>query len=141
MSRAPIRVLCIDDNRLLAEALERRLSLADGLEWAGWVEHASDATRVVRERRPDVALMDIDMPGTDSFSLVRAFGAVSPETRALMFSGHVRREYVDRAVDAGAWGYLSKSDSLEGVIAAIRSVSLGEFVLSPEVRLDGAGEA
>ncbi len=132
MSQAPIRILCVDDNRLMAEALERRLVMEKRIQWAGWVEHSVDLPRAIREGRPDVVMLDIDMPGRDSFDVLRDLVENSPEVKVIMFSGHVRADYIDRAVDAGAWGYLSKNDSMDDVMSAILRAFRGEFVLSPD---------
>jgi DNA-binding NarL/FixJ family response regulator len=128
----PVRVLCVDDNRLIADALARRLDLEPDLEWAGWIEQTSDLERVLNAR-PGVVMLDIDMPGCDPFELVRRLAESSPSTRVLMFSGHVRTDYIDRAIDAGAWGYVSKNESIEDVLAAIRRVASGEFVTTSDV--------
>lgn len=133
MSAAPVRVMCIDDNRLMAESMQRRLTFEKGFEWAGWVEDSADAPDAAIKARPDVVMLDIDMPGRDCFDLVRELCRIVPASRVLMFSGHVRPDYVDRAVEAGAWGYVSKNDSMDDVLAAIKRVAAGEFVLTPDV--------
>ena len=57
-----------------------------------------------------------------------------PQARAIIFSGHVRRELIDRAIESGAWAYVSKNDGEDELLATIRRVVSGEFVLSSEVR-------
>ncbi|HVZ93679.1 MAG TPA: response regulator transcription factor [Phycisphaerales bacterium] len=131
--KRPIRLMCVDDNRLMADALERRLRNEDGIEWVGWVEEASRALLAVRESQPDVVLLDIDMPGQDCFELVGEIAQIRPETRVIMFSGHVRADYVDRAIDAGAWGYASKNDRIGDLLDAIGRAVAGEFVITPDV--------
>lgn len=130
---APVRVFCIDDNRLMAEALERWLALEPEFKWTGWVSETADAAGAIREVKPDIVMLDIDMPGGDSFDLAAILAADVPETRVVMFSGHVRVDYIDRALDVGAWGYVSKNESMETVLNALRRVAAGEFVLSPDV--------
>jgi len=132
MSQAPIRVLCVDDNRLIADALERRLEMEESMEWAGWVPETGGLPAVLAAR-PDVVLLDIDMPGCDPFELLAGVAEALPNTRVVMFSGHVRADYIDRAIDAGAWGYLSKNDSIDDVLGGIRRVMAGEFVTTAEV--------
>jgi two-component system response regulator DesR len=132
----PVRILCIDDNRLIAEALERRLATEPRLQWVGWVSNLVDAAGQALQARPDVVLLDIDMPGRDSFDVLREIAATLPSAKIVMLSGHVRLEYVDRAIDAGAWGYLSKNESMEDLFAAIMRIALGEFVLSAEVEAE-----
>jgi len=62
MTRPTVLVLCVDDNRLLADEIERRIAFDPSLEWVGWVHDSGEAAEVVRRVRPDVVLLDIDMP-------------------------------------------------------------------------------
>lgn len=132
----PIRIFCIDDNKLLAETLAHRIGYEEPFEWAGWVHNATEAQEAVRAARPDVIMLDVDMPGHDSFELARDLARLQPNVKVVMFSGHIRVDYIDRAVDAGAWGYLSKNDSMEDILAAIRRVAEGEFALTPDVDME-----
>lgn len=132
-SPRPIRVMCVDDNDLLAEALRRRVQQETCLEWAGFVSDVSSIAERIDDARPDVVLMDIDMPGVDTFILVERLAASHPDVRVLMFSGHVHPAYLDRSLDCGAWGYLSKNEDTADLIAGIRRAAAGEIVLSREV--------
>lgn len=128
-----LSVLCVDDNPLIAAALERRLAHDQQLAWAGIV---NDATRVYEEiirLEPDIVLMDIDMPGTDSFSIVERLAGERPQIKAIMFSGHVSQAYIERSLDCGAWGYLSKNDDVAKLFDAIKRVTHGDLVFSDEV--------
>lgn len=133
MSSTRIRVACIDDNRLMLEAMKCRMQLVEGLDWRGFEGGPGLRIEDVASFEPDVLLLDIDMPGLDAFDIVRLLLHSAPKTRTVMLSGHVRRDYFERAVDAGAWGYLSKSEGLDTVIAAIHRVIAGEFVVTSEV--------
>ena len=79
------------------------------------------------------------MPGKDPFQALSELSEVCPETRAIMFSGYVSQRLVDRAIEAGAWGYVSKHDADTTLISAIRRVAGGEFVLGPDVRQELGG--
>jgi DNA-binding NarL/FixJ family response regulator len=138
MTDRPIRVLFIDDNRLLAAAFERRLKLEPTIQYAGWSETSHQAHDLAKDGGADVILLDIDMPG-DSFEVVRQLATQCPDVRVIMFSGYVRSEFIDKALDAGAWGYVSKNEGIEVVIDAIRRVASGEFVLSPDVESERPG--
>jgi two-component system response regulator DesR len=89
----------------------------------------------LRALKPDVALLDIDMPGIDAFALAESMAAAAPEIRAVMFSGHLNRAYIERALDCGAWGYLSKNDDVDSIIAGVRKVADGQIALSAEVEM------
>ncbi len=130
-----IGVLCVDDNEHVAEALRVKLRIIGGFEWKGWLADADELVEAVEELCPDVVLLDIDMPGADPFVQLGSVSELCPDTRVLMFSGHVRRELVDKAIEGGAWGYVSKNDGEDALVAAICAVAAGQFILSPEVRL------
>jgi DNA-binding NarL/FixJ family response regulator len=129
----PIRVMCVDDSEVVAESLGRRFRMEDDLEWAGWVRDTGTLRSTISGRPPDVILLDVDMPGADAFQLIMEIKAFAPDTRIAMLTGHVRREYFDRAVDSGADGYISKDDDPAMIVGHIRRLAGGEFVVSPEL--------
>jgi DNA-binding NarL/FixJ family response regulator len=133
MKRRPIRLMCVDDNQMLAEALERRVMTDSRFAWAGWIENTGDLLSEVKLANPDIVLMDIDMPGIDAFALVHRLSESSPDARVLMFSAYVRHDYIDRAVENGAWGYVSKNEDMSDILAAIERAADGEFVLTDDV--------
>jgi DNA-binding NarL/FixJ family response regulator len=133
MNREPVKVLCVDDHVLLADGLQARLSLADDIEFVGWLESAEHLVREARALQARVVLLDIEMQGPDSFEVVDALRRELPEIRVIMFSAHVRDHYIDEAVTRGAWGYLSKSDDPDEIVDAIRRVAQGEFGFSSAV--------
>jgi len=130
MSRRPIRLMCVDDNQMLAEAMERRLNADDRFTWTGWVENTDELLPRVEAAHPDIILMDIDMPGADVFELVAKLGESFPESRVLMFSAYVRQDYIDRAVQNGAWGYISKNEGMNGILGAIERAA-ADWALRP----------
>ncbi len=132
----PIRVMCVDDNDFVAEAIRRKLSLDQDFAWAGWLPEARGLVEKVKEAKADVVLLDIDMPGKDSFEALRELAAACPSARVIMLSGYVRTDYIDRAVEAGAWGYVSKNENTETILAAIRQVSKGGFAMGSEVEAE-----
>lgn len=127
------RILCIDDNELIGSSLERYIASDPAFSWLGLVSDGQNAEERILSQRPDIVLMDVDMPGVDTFSLVERITAGSSRTRVLMLSGHVDIAYVNRALDVGAWGYLSKNEDVRLLIECVRRVAAGEVVLSPEV--------
>jgi len=135
----PIRVLCVDDNFLVAEGIRIRLNLAGGFEWVGQLPDADNLIEQVQKGHPDVVLLDLDMPGKDAFMAMRELAEVAPDVRTIVISGHVRSELVDRAVEAGAWGYISKSEGPETIVAAIHQVVNGQFVVGPDVKAEYSG--
>ena len=129
-----IRVLCVDDHAFLAEGLRSKLALESDIEFLGWLPDASNLVQEVLERKADVVTLDIDMPGPDPFEAITDLQRRCPDARAIMLSAYVRDSYIDAAVDAGAWGYLSKSDDPDHIVSAIRAVVNGQFHFGPSVQ-------
>lgn len=129
-SVAPIGVVVIDDNLLALGALERCLGLSSSLEWRGGASSVPEALALIGRTAPDVVLLDVDMPGVDTFSLLERIVALKPRTKVLMFSGFVRHDYVDRALSAGAVGYIIKDEPIAKTLEFIHRAASGECVLS-----------
>ena len=134
MSDTPIRVLSVDDHAFLVEGLRTRLDIEDDIEFVGRLETAEGLVEEVRRTRADIVLLDIEMPGPDTFEALDDLRRRSPDTRAILLSAYLRDHYIDAAYQAGAWGYLLKSDSPEEVVNGIRNVSRGELAFSSRIR-------
>ncbi len=133
MNKRVLRVLCVDDHAFLAEGMKSRLSLEADMEFVGWLESAEGLPEAVRRLQADVVLLDIEMPGPDVFEVVADLRRSNPQVRTIMLSAFVRDHYIDAAVKAGAWGYLSKSDTPGSVVNAIRKAVRDEFAFGPMV--------
>jgi len=133
MSSDRVRVLCVDDHAFLAEGMRSRLDLEPDLEYVGWLRSAKNLPGHVRDRDADIVLLDIEMPGPDTFEAIRDLRRRVPEARVIVLSAYVRDRYFEAAVEAGAWGYLHKGDDPEEIVRGIRRVAASEFALSPEV--------
>lgn len=129
-----IRILSVDDHAFIAHGLKARIEQHQDLEFVGHVGSAQGLVAVVVETRPDVILLDLEMPGPDPFEAIQDLRVQHPDVRVIILSAHVRDHYIDSAVQAGAWGYLSKSDEPDEIISAIRAVANGKFVLGSSVR-------
>lgn len=140
MSVPPIenkrKVFCADDNPLVTDALRLQIESAPDFRWMGCAEDADKLVEALAGPAgcPDVVLLDIDMPGKNPFDAIAEVAGHCGDTRVLMYSGLVQRELIDRAIQAGAWGYVAKSDGEEALFSAMRKVLAGEFALSPEVQ-------
>lgn len=129
-----ISVLCVDDNKDLAEALRMKLDRTGGFVWLGWLSEADELVEMVAQRSPSVVVLDLDMPGLDPFLAMTSLVSRCPDSRVIIFSGHVRSDLLDQAIENGVWGYVAKSDGEEALVSAISRVAAGECVLSPSVR-------
>ncbi len=131
----PIRVLVIDDHRMLREALRAVFAKEDGIEMAGETADALAGIEVAVKTRPDVILLDIEMAGISGIQAAHRLRQQAPASKVLILSGHQDEEYVLEAFGkAGAAGYLLKGD--EGgaeLLSAIRAVAAGKRYISPAV--------
>lgn len=126
-------VLLVDDNVHIADALRLKFSRSTMFYFAGWLADASQLESMARSEKPDMAVVDVDMPGPDIFEVMGRLTADGLDTRVVVFSGLVNRELVDRAIEAGAWGYASKNDGEHELIEVLLSVATGDVAFSTEV--------
>ena len=126
-----IRVLLADDHALMREGLRALLTTTPDIEVVGEVRTGREAQWQVLQLDPDVVLMDIAMPDLNGIEAARLIHAKCPAVRIVMLSMHATAEYVYRAFEAGASGYLLKEVAVEEVIAAVRTVHEGKRYLSP----------
>jgi len=124
-----ISVLCVDDNPTLAGLYKLAIDMEPGMASAGTLHRADGLVEEVQRRGPDIVLLDLSMPGRDPIQALEELSERCPSTRTIVFSAYDDSASVDRAVEAGAWGYVSKDRDPEEVLDVIRQVARGEFVL------------
>lgn len=129
-----IRILVVDDHVLVRDALAERLQREDGLTVSGHVGTADEALEHVGQHKPDIVLMDIDMPGLDCFYAAGMIGDINSATRVIFLSGFIHDRYIEEALRSNARGYLTKREPPEKVVAAIREVASGGAYFSEEVQ-------
>jgi DNA-binding NarL/FixJ family response regulator len=135
MTETPtLGIMVVDDNALFGEAIERWALRQPGLKWLGWTDDGIAAPAIIAERNPDLVLLDVDMPGFDTFGLIRRLAERVPSVKVVMLSGHVRADYIDRAASAGAMGYIVKDEAPGDIFALAARAVEGEFVLSQTAR-------
>jgi DNA-binding NarL/FixJ family response regulator len=143
-----IRVVIVDDHAVLRSGLEQLLGGQPDLEVVGTAASGSEAIELARELRPDVVLMDLQMPGVDGVSATRAI--VGDELAdVLVLTSYSDAERIVGALDAGAMGYLLKDAEPDEVLRGIRAVARGESPINPRAarellgarRMTGAGAA
>ena len=127
-------VVIADDQTLMRSGLRMLLERSEGISVVGQASDGESAVRVVREHRPDVALMDIRMPGIDGIEATRRIVAdPALATKILVLTTYDLDEYVYHAVRAGASGFLLKSAPPPQLVAAIHAVAAGDTLLAPEI--------
>lgn len=131
-----IRLLIADDQALVRGALGALLDLEPDLTVIGMAADGAEALRLTEELRPDVCLMDIQMPGMDGVEATRRIREVSPDTRILVVTTFARPGYLRSALDAGASGFIVKDTPAEQLAEAVRRVHSGLRVLDPALAAD-----
>ena len=130
---SPIRLLLVDDHPLVRDGLRARLEVVPGLEVAGEASNAEEAQAQLEAVRPTLVLMDVGMKGVNGIDLTSALLEREPSLLVLMLSMYDNPEYVQRALQAGARGYVLKDSPASEIIAAIEAVAGGGTFLSPAV--------
>jgi two-component system response regulator DesR len=120
-----IRVLIAEDQAMVRGALVSLLRFEDDIEVVAEAERGDDAVAAARKHRPDVALLDIELPGLDGITVAGELARELPETRSLILTTFGRPGFMRRALEAGARGFLLKDAPASELAAAIRTVAAG----------------
>jgi NarL family two-component system response regulator LiaR len=131
-----IRILVVDDHELARRGLATFLRAFDDLELAGEAADGEEAIRECERVHPDVVLMDLKMPGVDGVKATRIIRDRFPDIQVIALTSFQGEGLVQRALQAGAIGYLLKNVSAEELAAAIRAANVGRPTLAPEAAHD-----
>ncbi|WP_030350354.1 response regulator transcription factor [Streptomyces scopuliridis] len=134
-----IKILVVEDMHVVRAGLVALLAGEFGIEVAGQAADAAEALTVAERCAPDVAVLDIDLPGMDGLGLARELAVRAPRCRMLMLTALDRPGHVRRALDAGASGYLLKSVTPQRLAEAVRTVAVGGRVIEPRSLADASG--
>jgi two-component system nitrate/nitrite response regulator NarL len=140
MSKRSIRVYLADDHPMYLEGLKRAIKERPELELIGDSDDGGQALADLKEAAPDVALLDIRMPGLSGTQILEACQRDGLETRIVFLSAHSESDLIYDAMAKGAAGYLSKLADRDAIFDAIGAVHRGETVLSPEFQTGLVGE-
>jgi two-component system nitrate/nitrite response regulator NarL len=133
-------VLVADDHPVYREGVARAIKGRPEFELVGEAEDGREALQLIRDIAPDVAVLDVQMPGLPGHDVLHAVRRDGLVTRVVLLSAHVDSDTVYRAVASGAGAYLSKESSRERICDAVAAVARGEVVLSSEVQAGLASE-
>ncbi len=128
-----LRLLLVDDHALIREGLRAVLESNGEMKVVGEGTGGLEAIEAFRQLRPDVALLDIGMPGIDGLAACKRIRAEHPEARILILTVHAEEQFFFEALRAGASGYVLKRSTAEDLRRAIRTVAQGRTWLSPEL--------
>jgi serine/threonine protein kinase/DNA-binding CsgD family transcriptional regulator len=124
-----IRVVLADDHRILRTSLAMFLDDNEAIEVVGEADDGAGALELLREKNPDVLLLDLNMPGTSGLDILPQIRSTWPDIKVLVLTGRDEDIYIMRALRAGAHGYVLKTTSEEALVQAVRDVAGGHLVL------------
>jgi DNA-binding NarL/FixJ family response regulator len=128
-----MRILIADDHTLVRAGLTSLIARLPEMEVVAEAADGRQALRMVRDLQPDIVLMDIAMPGLNGLESAERIHGIHPKIKIIILSMHASEEYVAQALKAGASGYLLKDAATAELEMALKSVSMGQFYLSPAI--------
>jgi DNA-binding NarL/FixJ family response regulator len=126
-------ILIVDDHPLVREGLKSALKPAGGYEVVGQAANAREAIRIVKHAKPDLVLLDLALPDKSGIELCREIRNTSPSTRIMIVSMHSKVDYIVRAFQAGATGYMAKESATERLLQGIERVLNGDYFMDGAV--------
>ncbi len=129
-SQSRARILLVDDHPVIRGGLIRLLSKQPDLECCGEAGTAPEALTLAREQKPDLAIVDLRLKHGDGLELIKALRAEQPTLKTLVLSQHTERVYVERALRAGAQGYVAKEQDPADLLQAVRTILAGQVYLT-----------
>jgi DNA-binding NarL/FixJ family response regulator len=133
MSNSKARVVVVDDHPLFRERLCQLINNEQDMEICGEADSAEQALQILREMSPNLAIVDITLKTSSGLELIKSIRALSIGVPVLVLSMHDESLYAERALRAGATGYITKSEEAGQVLRAVRSVLAGKIYLSEEM--------
>ncbi len=128
-----IRIVLADDHPIVLNGLRNLVTAESDLDLVGEAGTGIQAFKVIREQRPDVAVIDISMPELNGIMLARRVASEIASVRILILTLHEDRAYLRQAIDAGVRGYLLKRSAPENLVQAIRAVFVGGLYVDPAI--------
>jgi DNA-binding NarL/FixJ family response regulator len=128
-----MRVLLVDDHKLMREGLRRILEGASGIEVVGEAQDGASALQAIPDLHPDVVVMDVGMEGMNGIEATQRLRETHPRIKVVALSAHADKRYVRNMIRAGAAAYVLKEAASEDLLRAVRAASQGEHYLSPRI--------
>ena len=128
-----IRLLIVDDHPVVREGISAMMETQPDLQVVAEAANGLEAVQLAQEHRPDVVLMDLQMPVLDGVQAIRRIKEQCPEIQVIVLTTYDSDEYIFRGIEAGARGYLLKGATREEVFSAVRAAKRGESLLQPVV--------
>src|SRR6201990_1353636 len=129
----PVRLLLAEDQVMIREALAALLSFEDDIEVVAQVGRGDEVAAAAREAKPDVALLDIEMPGLDGLTAAAVLRHACPKIKIVILTTFGRPGYLRRAMESGASGFIVKDSPADKLVKTIRDVLAGPRVIEPDL--------
>ena len=133
MEMTQTRIAIVDDHELFREGLKRIFDLEDEFQVVAEGRTGREAIRIAGEQKPEIMILDINMPDMNGIEATKQLSLLSPETRVLILSIHDDESYITHALEAGASGFLLKEVASTELISAVRAVARDGAYLHPKV--------
>lgn len=127
-----LSILIVDDHEVVRRGVHALLATQAGWEVVGEAANGVEAVRQVSQLNPDIVIMDLTMPEMSGLDATRLIKETAPQTKVLIFTMHDSEQMLQTAIEAGAQGYVLKSDAGNSLVAAIKAVSQHETFVSPQ---------
>jgi DNA-binding NarL/FixJ family response regulator len=128
-----IRILLVDDHAVVRAGYSTLLQHTANIEVIAEADNGQSALREFIDKKPDIVIMDLSLPGIGGLEAIRRIIARDPEAKILVFSMHEDTVFVEQALQAGARGYITKSSAPEVLIEAVRKIASGDIFLDAEI--------
>jgi DNA-binding NarL/FixJ family response regulator len=132
MSATSPTVMLVDDHTMLRQGLRRSLE-TEGITVVAEASNGEEAIKIALETKPNVVLMDVSMPQIDGIEATRRLMAADNRQRVVILTMHIDRDVIERAMKAGAVGYMTKDSTVKEVVMAVKLAANGDRILSPRL--------
>jgi DNA-binding NarL/FixJ family response regulator len=129
-----LKIVIVDDHPIVRQGLEQLLEQESDMSVCGAAGDAQDALEVIKKEVPDIALVDLSLKNSSGLELIKDLVLLYPDLKILVISLHDEESYAERAIRAGARGFVMKVEATENLLLAIRQVIKGEIYLSEKMK-------